>query len=116
MNITLVPWLLACATAVWFGLLAVRAGKSWTLWGLAGGAFGLVSSTCILGLGHATGIPFSDQARAALHMEWTLAAVAVILFVGGLFTWNLWRKSRREATETRTPATAGDKKTVKNAP
>ncbi len=116
MSITIIPWLLACGTAVWFGLLAVRAGKSWPLWGLAGGAFGLVSSTCVMGLGQATGIPFSDEARTALHVEWTLTAIAIILLVGGLFTWNLWRKSRRQITETRPAAAApGDKKTGKNA-
>lgn len=116
MSITIIPWLLACATAVWFGLLAVRAGKSWPLWGLAGGAFGLVSSTCVFGLGQAAGIPFSDEARTALHVEWMLAAVAIILLVGGLFTWNLWRKSRRDfAAPKPTAAATGDKPTGKNA-
>lgn len=94
----------------------MRVGKNWTLWGLAGGAFGLVSSTCVLGLGQATAIPFSDQARAVLQMEWTLAAIAVILLVGGVFTWNLWLKSRREVTETRPPAPTGDRKPGKNSP
>ncbi len=115
MSITIIPWVLACATAAWFTLLAMRAGKSWALWGLAGGAFGLVSSTCVLGLGHATGIPFSDAASRAQHVEWTLAAIAIILIVGGLFTWNVWRKSRLEVTETKGTQATGEKKPGKNA-
>ncbi len=99
MTMIWLAWVLAAITAVWFGLLAVRAGKSWVLWGLAGGFFGLVSSTCVVGLGHASGIPYSDSARTALHVEWSLIAVAIILIVGGLLTWNLWRQSRRLAAQ-----------------
>jgi len=110
-----IAWVLACATAVWFGWLAVRAGKSWVLWGLAGGAFGLVSSTCIFGLGHATGIPFSDRDRVVLHIEWTLAAVAIILLVGGLFTWSVGRKASGAAPGKNQPA-QDEKKPAQNAP
>ncbi len=107
MSMTIVPWVLGVATAVWFGWLALRAGKSCVLWSLAGGFFGLVSSTCVFGLGHATGIAFSDSARTALQVEWALAAIAVILLVGGLLTWRLWRQSRRAAPETKGPVGAG---------
>ncbi len=115
MSINVIPWILACATAGWFGLLALRAGKSWTLWGLAGGVFGLVSSTCVFGLGQATAIPFSDRERSALHTEWTMAALAIILLVGGLFTWGLRRKTRNLVTSASQAAAVTDKKTQKDA-
>ena len=109
----MIPWALACATTVWFGLLAVRAGKSLPLWGLAGGFFGLISSTCMFGLGQATAIPFSDRERSTLHVEWTLAAVAIVLLVGGMFTWNLWRKTRAVASNQPPPGALLEKKTGK---
>ena len=117
MSINVTPWVLACGAAIWFGLLAVKAGKSWVLWALAGGLFGLVSSTCVLGLGQATGIPFSDSERTALEIRWTLAAVAIVAVVGGLFTWSLWHVSR-PATPARTqpqPVPVAGKKTDKSA-
>ena len=116
MSIYVFPWALACATAAWFGLLAVRAGKSWPLWALVGGVFGLVSSTCVFGLGEATAIPFSDRDRSALHVEWTLIAIAIILLVGGLFTWSLWRKTQAVVPDRTQPTAVADKKTGKNAP
>jgi hypothetical protein len=118
MSMNGISWLLAAATAVWFGLLAVKAGKSWPLWALAGGFFGLISSTCIFGLGQATAIPFSDRARTVLHVEWTLAAVAVILVVGGFFTWSLSRKkkSRGVASVNEQAAPVEKKQLAKNAP
>jgi hypothetical protein len=113
MSMNGISWILAAATSVWFGFLAVRAGKSWVLWGLAGGSFGLVSSTFIFGLGHATGIPFSDRDRTVLHIEWTLAAFALILLVGGLLTWSLWRKTQGVVPGINQ---AGENQPVKNAP
>jgi len=115
MSMNAIAWALAGATAVWFALLAVRSGKNWALWGLAGGCFALVSSTCIFGLGHAAAIPFSDRERAALHVEWTLVAVAVILLVGGLLTWNIRRKPRGTVPGKQQPV-AAEKQAVKNAP
>ncbi len=109
MNINVIPWVLACVTAVWFGFLAFRAGKGPVLWTFAGGVFGLVSSTFVFGLGHATGIPYSDKARSALHLEWTLIAIAVILLVGGLITWTLWRRSRAGATQNPGPGSPVNK-------
>ena len=107
MSINAVPWLLACVAAVWFGFLAVRSGKSWLLWALAGGLFGLVSSTCVIGLGQATGLPFSDHERSTLLTEWTVSAVAIILLVGGLFTWSCWGKSRAIISDGNPPGPIG---------
>ncbi len=112
-SIIVIPWILAFVTAVWFGFLAVRAGKSWLLWGLAGGLFGLVSTTFIFGLGHAASIPFTDQQRGAFHVEWTLVAIALILIVGGLFTWGMWHKSG--PAQTNPPEAAAGGKPGRNA-
>ena len=92
MGITLIPWLLALATAVWFGLMARRAGRSWFLWAAGGGLFALAAATIVLGLGHSTAIPFSDRDRTRLQIEWTLTAIVVIAALGWLFTINLHRQ------------------------
>ena len=85
--------MLGSIAAIWFGVLAVRAGRNWVLWALTGGLFGLVSSTIVFGLGHATSIPFSDEERTAAHIKWVLVAAGLISVVGGVLTWNVSRKT-----------------------
>lgn len=91
MEIGRTPWLLALLTAAWFVWLAKRAGRSVTLWGVGGAAFGLVTSTIILGLGQAVSIPFSDQERTADQIKWTVAAVFIIAVAGWVLTSGLHR-------------------------
>jgi len=86
MNVSIVPWALAAATALWFGWMAGRSGRNWILWALGGGLFALVTATIIFGVGHASAIPFSDRERARLQDDWTLLSIAVIGVLGWLFT------------------------------
>lgn len=117
MEIGAIPWLLAVITAGWFGWMAQRAARNVTLWAVGGAAFGLVVSTIVLGLGHASSIPFSDHDRAVDQFKWTTAAV-VIIGVGGwalssglhrhhLKLWRRFTKGTSGATgasETKPPA------------
>jgi hypothetical protein len=93
MEIGTTPWWLALVTAVWFALMAQRAGRSGLLWGISGGLFALVAATLILGLGRAMTIPFSDHDRAVARMQWTIAVVLVIAPLGLLFTLGLLRQT-----------------------
>jgi hypothetical protein len=86
-----VPWLLALATAVWFALMARKAGRSLVQWALTGAVFGLVVSTIVLGLGNATGFPFSNHERTILHIKCTGAAILVIVVFGWVITAGLHR-------------------------
>jgi len=93
--------MLAVLTAAWFGWMASRAGRNWILWAVGGAAFGLVTSTIILGLAQAASIPFSIRERKLDRLEWTMAAVAVIGLGGWALTSSLhrhhliiWRKIR----------------------
>jgi hypothetical protein len=98
-----VPWVLAFATAVWFALMARKAERSLVQWALTGVAFGLVTGTIVLGLGQATGIPFSDHERTILHLECTAAAVLIIAAAGWVITLGLHRHHRalwNRATKT----------------
>jgi hypothetical protein len=92
MSVTVVPWVMFCLTAVWFGWLAVLTGRNPALYALVGGLFGLASSTIVFGLGHAMFIPFSDGEMAAAHTRWTLISVCIIAVVGGALTWASLRK------------------------
>ena len=83
--------MLAILTAGWFGWLACRAERNWILWVVGGAAFGLVTSTLIFGLCQAASIPFSDHQRATDRLEWTIAAVVVILIGGWGLTSGLHR-------------------------
>jgi hypothetical protein len=117
MEIGRIPWVLAILTAGWFGWMASRAGRNWILWAVGGAAFGLVTSTIILGLAHAASIPFSNRDRKVDQLEWTMAAVAVIGVGGWALTSSLhrhhliiWRKikpgpcSEEPATSEAKPA------------
>ncbi len=92
MSITFIPWALGALTACWFGFMAFQAGRTWGVWALVGGIFGLVTSTYIFGLCHAVAIPFSDHARTVLHLKWTVVSVIVVGALGWLFTMGLHRQ------------------------
>lgn len=117
-----IPWLFAIITAGWCGWMAKRAGRTSTLWAVAGAAFGLVTSAIVLGLGQARSISFSDHDRAVQQTKWIIASAMFILIVGWLLTSSLhrhhlliWRKfnpdpgpAQPSATPTKvnpTPAT-----------
>jgi hypothetical protein len=86
-----IPWLFAAITAGWFGWMAKRAGKSATLWAVGGGAFGLFTSTIVLGLGQARSIPFSGHEEAVHQAKWIAAAAVPIAIFGWWLTSSLHR-------------------------
>ncbi len=115
MEIGSIPWLLALVTAGWFGWMASQASRNVTLWAVGGAAFGLVTSTILLGLGQASTIPFSDHERTVAQIKWTTAAVLIILVGGWALTSGLhhhhlmlWRKIRPDSNS----AAPEDPKTV----
>ena len=91
MEIGKIPWLLAFLTALWFGWMASRAARNWILWAVGGAAFGLVTSTIVIGLLRAGSIPFSDQQRQVDHIKGALVAAILILIGGWLLTSSLHR-------------------------
>lgn len=114
-----IPWILAVLTALWFGWMAWRAERNWVLWVIGGGLFALVTSTIIFGLGHASTTPFSEHARSALQLDWTIISIVLILVIGWLLTLGLhrqhlliWRLFRPEST-TVTPMSSGSETQVK---
>ena len=86
-----IPWAVAAATAVWFSLMASKAGNSTVLWGIGGGLMGLVVTTIILGLGQATFIPFSTEEIAPFRLKVSALAILLVASVGWLFTGGLHR-------------------------
>ncbi len=101
-----IPWLLAVATAIWFGFTAHRAERNSVLWSLGGGLFALVISTIVLGLGNAAAMPFSDHERSSLHLRWTGEAVVLIGILGWLFTLGLHRQDGRFLSQDKTATPA----------
>ena len=99
------PWLFALLTAGWFGWLARSAGRNSVLWAVGGAAFGLVTSTIVIGLGDARRIAYSESARQMSELRWTIYAALVILVFGWLLTSSLhrthlliWRKFSSAST------------------
>jgi hypothetical protein len=86
-----IPWPVAAATAVWFGVMACKAGKNSVLWAIGGALLGLVVTTVILGLAQATFIPFSTEEIAPFRLKMAGLAVLVIVCAGWLFTGTLHR-------------------------
>jgi hypothetical protein len=89
-----IPWSLAGLAAIWFGTVARRAGRNWLLWAIAGGITGLVICTFILGLEHATFIPYSVKDQSGFRFKVLALSVAVMLLVGLVLTIPLRRDMR----------------------
>jgi hypothetical protein len=103
----IIPWVLSLATALWFSLMARRAGRNWLPWALAGAVIALVIATIVLGLGNARCNPFSNQQRIMYHIEWAALAVAAIAIFGWICTMSLHRHHLvlwRKATGSPAPA------------
>lgn len=109
---TFVPWLLAIATGVWFGLMAGKANRSPISWALSGTIFGLVTATIVWGVGHAMTISYAESQYTVLDIECTVVAAALIGIVGWLFTGGLHRHllsliRRKPARPVTLPGVAG---------
>jgi hypothetical protein len=106
MHILPTAWLLAFATAVWFGWSAYRSGRAWYVWAFAGGLFGLVTATLVLGLAQAEFIPYTHHFATMFILRWTLTAIFCIALLGSLFTVGFyysegrWQPRWRRGTKT----------------
>ena len=101
-----IPWPIAAATALWFGLLAWKSRKTVVLWAIGGGVLGLVLSTLVLGLAQATFIPFHTGEIASFRLKMTVLAVLLVAGVGWLFTGSIHRRTalaREKAAEASSP-------------
>jgi hypothetical protein len=87
----LIPWPVAAATAIWFGVMAYKAGKNCALWAIGGGLLGLVLTTIVMGLAQATFIPYSTEEIAPFRLKVAVLAIILVLCVGWLFTGTLHR-------------------------
>jgi hypothetical protein len=85
------PWVVAAATAGWFGFMANKARKSTALWAVGGGLLGLVASTLIMGLGQATFIPFCSEQVLPFRLKIAALAILFVAVAGWLFTSSLHR-------------------------
>jgi Na+/proline symporter len=113
--IGIVPWPVAVATAVWFGLMAYKARKNAVLWAIGGGVLGLVVTTLVMGLGQAAFIPFTSAEQSAFRVKIGALAIFIVVCVGWLFTATLhprllapWKRAADTPKEPApaTPATA----------
>jgi hypothetical protein len=86
-----IPWPVAVATAIWFGMMAYKARKNCALWAIGGGVLGLALTTIVLGLAQATFIPFSTEAIAPFRIGVAALAILLVLCAGWLFTGSLHR-------------------------
>jgi len=89
---TTAPWLLCIATAIWFAFMAFRAkeGIEGILgWAVAGASLGLVTSTIIMGLGHAAYISMSEAAARSFRVKTALLSAAAILVLGWICSLSL---------------------------
>jgi uncharacterized membrane protein YhhN len=89
------PWLFALGTAVWFGIMALRAGRSWFGWAIGGGVFALVVSTIVLGISNAMFLPVSHAASDAHQVKSAVVTLAVVVVLGWLVTMSLHRHPLR---------------------
>ncbi|HOX58577.1 MAG TPA: hypothetical protein P5205_16135 [Candidatus Paceibacterota bacterium] len=87
-----IPWPVAAASAVWFGVMAYKSAKNFVLWAIGGGLLGLVLTTIVLGLGQSMFIPYYTAEIASFRLKLTILAVVLVGCVGWLFTGPLHRR------------------------
>ena len=84
--IGVMPWPVAAAAAIWFGVMAYKAGKNAVLWGLGGGILALIVTTVVMGLGQAAFIPYTSQEQSMFRVKIGALAIFIVLCLGWLFT------------------------------
>ncbi len=85
----IIPWPVAFVTAVWFGVMALKAGKNAVLWAVGGGVLGLVTTTIIMGLAQAVFIPMVDSQVGSFRIKIAFLAMLVVFAAGWLFAGSL---------------------------
>ena len=111
-----IPWPVAAATAIWFGVMAYKAGKNRALWCIGGGLLGLVITTIVLGLGQAVFLPFSTEQIAPFRLGMAVLAVVLVFGAGWLFTGSLHRHLLASLKRTEPPAPEAPAKTPAAGP
>lgn len=84
-----VPWPVAAATAIWFGVMAYKAGKNATLWAIGGGMLALIITTLVMGLGQAAFIPFTSEQESMFRIKIAALAIFIVFCLGWLFTGSI---------------------------
>ena len=84
-----IPWPVAAAAAIWFGVMAYKARKNCVLYAIGGGLLGLVITTVVLGLGQAAFIPFTSGEESVFRMKMTAVALLIVFCIGWWFTGSL---------------------------
>jgi len=107
-----IPWPVAAATAIWFGIMAHKVGKNRVLWAIGGGLLGLVVTTIVMGLSQATFIPFSTEAIGPFRLKMAGVAVLIVLCLGWLFTGTLHRRLFQTPQRPATPPPEAPAKTA----
>ena len=96
----IVPWILSIVTAIWFGVMGLRADGYWLRWAVAGALFALVASTMVLGLCDAALFPTSPEEYVSFRINSVALAVLPILLVGGIPMIRLLRQGLSEREKT----------------
>ena len=101
----ILPWIIAGLTAVWFGVLAHKAGRVAALWAVGGALYSLCLSTMVLGLAEAAFIPMSTTEELRHRIKWSAVAIVVCVVVGLVATAGLYREAaaRRRKAQAPTP-------------
>jgi hypothetical protein len=87
--IGVIPWPVAAATALWFGVMAFKARKNAALWAIGGGLLGLVVTTIVMGLGQAAFIPYTNGQESMFRVKIAAFAIFIVFCFGWLFTGSL---------------------------
>ena len=110
MIIGVVPWPVAAATAVWFGVMAYKAGKNAVLWGIGGGVMALIVTTLVMGLGQAAFIPFTSAEQSMFRIKIGALAIFIVLCLGWLATGSIhphllapWKRAKGNPGELPKP-------------
>ena len=84
--------------AIWFGITARQAGRSWLAWSIGGAAFAFIISTIVVNLGAAMFGPFTVDGYIPFRIVSAIIAIAVTVLVGRQLMAGLKKKAERFQT------------------
>jgi hypothetical protein len=106
-----IPWPVAAATAIWFGVMAAKANKNVVLWGIGGGVLALIVTTLVMGLGQASFVPYTNGQQAMFRIQIAGFAIFIVFCLGWLFTGSIhphllmpWRRAKATPKDLPRPA------------
>ena len=98
-------YVIAVLSGLTFAAIAWRAGRGPVLWGISGSCYGLILSTCVVGLGHAIAVPYSEAVVSKNQMVSLIISVLLLVLTAAVTMLSL--RKREPVKVEKAPVSSG---------